>query len=143
MDPNFFIAFTDSSLASPFEAFARFFDRLVKEKQYLETAGDFDFALKSIIREPVWIDFFDESTLSRVTSSSSWELEDILETVLCGEYHLVSLKFDGVAGQLVYEPWSFPFGGTDVLKVVVRLFGFEVVRDSFWDGYDEWLSKST
>lgn len=38
-------------------------------------------------------------------------------------------------------PGHTAFGGTDPLKALVTTFGFDVTRDSFHDGYAEWVNR--
>lgn len=98
-------------------------------------------ALDLLILDGTWIDLLDSEAFEKATECDSWGLEDILSCVLNGEYWLVNLTFDDQAGRLVYDPWAFPFGGTDPLKALVRMFGYEISRDSFWDGFAESLHQ--
>ena len=84
-----------------------------------------------------WIDLLDSATLQRLTDGKHWPLEDILDSLLKGEYELLEIEYADGRGRLLYDPFSFPFGGTGPLKGLVQAFGFEVTRDSFHDGFAE------
>jgi hypothetical protein len=132
---EFYIAFTGP--ASRFPALSRFFDRLVAVKATMPEIPT-EFATRDVlIRDPAWIDLLDSEAFENATRSDSWGLEDILDCVLNGEYLLVNLSFDGHSGRLLYDPWAYPFGGTDPLKALVKMFGYEITRDSYWDGFAE------
>jgi hypothetical protein len=91
-----------------------------------------------IIADPKWLDFLDPSALNLLTDANHWPLEDILECILRGEYELLGVEFADNCGRLLYNPFSFPFGGTDSIKAIVEVFGLRVIRDSFHDGFAEW-----
>jgi len=139
---DFYITFTGT--ADRFTAFARFFDRLASTKVAIEEEGPAKKigVLKTAIRNPAWIDLLDDSAIEKLSGEDGWGLEDILECVLNGEYRLVRVDFDGQSGRLVYDPWAYPFGGTDPLKALVQAFSLEVKRDAFWDGFAEWQSQN-
>ena len=137
---EFSVAFTGDF--SRFAAFSRFFDRLAAAKAALREVPADPHAVEAILKDSTWVDLLDAGALEKVTSQGEWHLEDILECVLNGEYRLVTVTFDGQMGRLVYDPWAYPFGGTDPLKALVRIFGFEIAGDSFWDGFAEWQRKS-
>jgi hypothetical protein len=137
---DFYIAFTGD--VSRVSALSRFFDRLAATKAALLEAPPDPNAVEAIVKDSAWIDLLDVGAFEKLTGQEEWQLEDILQCVLNGEYHLVGVSFDGRSGRLVYDPWAYPFGGTDPLKALVRVFGLEVVRDSFWDGFAEWQRKN-
>ena len=138
MAEDFYIAFAGP--ASRFAALSAFFERLASKKTALSASTDACAAIETIIREPAWIDLLDAEAFQKVTGDG-WDLESMFDCILNGEYTLVSLFFDGQAGRLVYDPWAYPFGGTDPLKALVTTFGFDVTRDSFHDGYAEWVNR--
>jgi hypothetical protein len=132
---EFYISFTGP--ASRFPVLSQFFDRLVAVKSKMpEIPAEFA-ETTVLILDPAWIDLLDSEAFDKVTTSDSWALEDILDCLLNGEYWLVNVTFSGETGRLVYDPWAYPFGGTAPLKAFVRMFGFEVSRDSFEDGFAE------
>lgn len=126
--------------ASRFPLLAAFFERLASKKSPLSESTDVCADTEAIIREPAWIDLLDTEAIQNVTSDG-WDLESMLDSILNGEYSLVSLSFDSGSGRLVYDPLTYPFGGTDSLKALVTTFGFEVAHDSFHDGYVEWANR--
>ena len=132
---QFYIAF--SGTADRFAALSRFFDRLVATKSALSEAVTPD-GIQALVQDSAWIDSLDNQAIEKLTCEGAWALEDILDCVLQGEYTLVAVTFDGGSGQLIYEPWAYPFGGTDALKALVKTFDLEVSRDSFHDGFAEW-----
>ncbi|RYD85085.1 MAG: hypothetical protein EOP84_03575 [Verrucomicrobiaceae bacterium] len=98
---------------------------------------------ESFIRSPEWTKFINEEVISRLGTEGAWDPEDLIDCILSGEYLLVSLDFsDNQTGTLCYDPKAFPFGGTDALKGFVGLYGYTVTRDSFWDGYPDFVHRS-
>lgn len=93
-----------------------------------------------IIDDPKWLDLLDPAAIEYLTDGDHWQLEDILECMLCGEYELLNVDFVDGRGRLLYDPLAFPFDGTDAIKALVEVFGFRVTQDSFHDGYAEWKS---
>jgi len=132
---EFYIAFIGS--ADRFAALSRFFDRLVATKSAISETPTSD-GVQTLVSDSAWIDLLDNQAIEILTREGAWALEDILDCVLQGEYALVGVTFDGRSGRLIYEPWAYPFGGTDALKALVETFGLEVSRDSFHDGFAEW-----
>ena len=132
---EFYIAFIGS--ADRFAALSRFFDRLVATKSAISETPTSD-GVQTLVSDSAWIDLLDNQAIEILTREGAWALEDILDCVLQGEYTLVGVTFDGRSGRLIYEPWAYPFGGTDALKALVETFGLEVSRDSFHDGFAEW-----
>src|SRR3954467_10487758 len=104
---EFYIAFAGP--APRFSPFSRFFDRIVSVKAAMAQIPQEYSALQALIRDSAWIDLLDGDAFASATESDSWGLEDVLASVLNGEYQLVSLTFDGHSGRLVYDPWAFPF----------------------------------
>jgi hypothetical protein len=52
-----------------------------------------------------------------------------------GEYTLVDLILnDGSNGILYYDPWAFPFGGSESLVALIESFGHYVHFDSWHEG---------
>jgi hypothetical protein len=96
--------------------------------------------VRRAVGDSKWIDLLDSATLQRLTDGKHWSLEDILDCLLKGEYELLGIEFADGSGRLLYDPFSFPFGGTGPLKGLVQAFGYEVTRDSFHDGFAEWQS---
>jgi hypothetical protein len=94
-----------------------------------------------IIADPKWLDLLDSAAIERLTDGRCRPLEDILEYLLRGEYELLAVEFIDGRGHLLYDPLSFPFGGTDPIKAVVEVFGLRVTRDSFHDGFAEWKAS--
>ncbi|MEQ8210267.1 MAG: hypothetical protein RH917_10590 [Lacipirellulaceae bacterium] len=126
---DFRIEFTGP--AERFPCLARVFSRLQEVKT--DNPALEDGQRHELVDNPAWLDLLDETAVELLTSEISWPLEDILDCLLAGEYELVSLSYTEGAGKLVYDPWSFPFGGTDPLKGMLESFGFEVQIDSFYD----------
>jgi hypothetical protein len=136
---EFYIAFIGS--ADRFAALSRFFDRLVATKSAISETPTPD-GVQTLVSDSAWIDSLDNQAIERLTREGAWALEDILDCVLQGEYTLVGVTFDGRTGRLIYEPWAYPFGGTDALKALVETFGLEVSGDSFHDGFAEWEKQN-
>ena len=136
---EFYIAFIGS--ADRFAALSRFFDRLVATKSAISETPTPD-GVQTLVSDSAWIDSLDNQAIERLTREGAWALEDILDCVLQGEYTLVGVTFDGRSGRLIYEPWAYPFGGTDALKAPVETFGLEVWGDSFHDGFAEWKKQN-
>ena len=118
-----------------------FFGRL---KQIKESEA----SINGIVEEPDayiadagWLDLLDDDAIQWLTDDEHWELESLVENVLVGEYDLVELRFNEGRGRLVYNPYAFPFGGTDPLKALVEAFGLSVTRDELHDGFREWRRR--
>jgi hypothetical protein len=137
---DFYIAFRGNK--DRFEILSRFIDRLKSVKATLLNEESPDEAIRRSVLDNTWIDLLDSAAIERLSANGAWQLEDILECVLNGEYELVSVCLDGQAGRLIYDPWSFPFGGTDPIKALIEAFGMEITRDSFHDGFNEWQKRN-
>lgn len=100
--------------------------------------------IERIIADSAWMDLLDVGTIDRLARDETWDIEDILDCVLSGEYELFDVKpLDSGTAILEYDPLAFPFGGTDPLKALIEAFGFVVTRDSFHDGFAEWEKKGS
>jgi hypothetical protein len=94
-----------------------------------------------VIQDGKWIDLLPETVIERLVAPETWDLEDILDCLLTGEYELTGVELADGEGRLLYEPLAFPFGGTDPLKATLEAFGFSVTEDSFHDGFAEYLDQ--
>jgi hypothetical protein len=137
---DFSITFTGT--AARFAALSRFLNRLVSTKARIAEGAADPGTVEAVIRDAAWVDLLDDAANEKLTGANGWRLEDLLECVLRGEYLLVGVTFDGREGRLVYDPWAYPFGGTDALIALVEVFGLEVTRDSFRDGFAEWRARN-
>ena len=134
---DFYIAFEGTP--ARYAALARFFDRLRSAKAAADSDAEMD--LDTVVGDPAWVDLLDADAIEAMCAPAGWRLEDLLECILGGDYELVGLTFDGRAGRLVYYPRGYPFGGTGPLIGLVEAFGLEVTRNSYWDGFAEWLQR--
>ena len=123
-----FIAFTGSP--DRFPILKRVFDRIRDVKPQCNGL-DFD-ARGTVIDDPAWVDLLDDASIAKMSEPDAWQLEDILDCMLTGEYDLLSVTFSD-AGRLEYDPHSFPFGGTDPMRALLESFGFSVTHDSCYD----------
>ena len=65
----------------------------------------------------------------------NWDFESLIEAVFNGEYTLVEIrKLDEKRAVLLYNPWSYPFGGSECLAVLVESFGHYVTYDYWHQG---------
>ena len=128
MAQPFHIAFTGSP--DRFPVLKRVFDRIREVKP--QCVGlDFE-ARGAVIDDPAWIDLLDDSSIAKMSEPDAWQLEDILDCMLTGEYDLLSVTFSDT-GRLEFDPHSFPFGGTDPIRALIESFGFIVSHDSCYD----------
>jgi len=96
-------------------------------------------ARERIIASTSWDSLLGKAELQCFAGKSTWDLIDVLDCILSGEYELTGVKpLDDTYAILEFEPLAIPFGGTDPLKALVEGFGFDVVGDSFQDGFVEW-----
>jgi len=96
-------------------------------------------ARERIITGTGWDSLLGKAELQRFAGKHNWDLIDVLDCILSGEYELTGVKaLDDTYAILEFEPLAIPFGGTDPLKALVEGFGFDVVGDSFQDGFVEW-----
>jgi len=128
MAQPFFIAFSGSP--DRFPILMRVFDRIREVKPQCVDL-DFD-ARGAVIDDPAWIDLLDDASIATMSGPDAWQLEDILDCMLTGEYDLLSVSFSD-AGRLEYDPHAFPFGGTDPIRALIESFGFTVTHDSCYD----------
>ncbi|HCO24662.1 hypothetical protein Mal35_57710 [Gimesia maris] len=64
-----------------------------------------------------------------------WDFESLLESLFNGEYVLVDLRGKtDTTGELIYDPWAGPFGGTEPLVELIEAFGQTVTYDSWHEG---------
>ncbi len=138
---EFYIAFTGRP--ARFVVLSKFFDRLASVKKALDDGPTPAEVMKKAVSDNGWVDLLDDEAVEVLCSTNAWQLEDILDCVLHGEYNLDSVTFDGQSGRLIYDPWSYPFGGTDPIKALIETFGLQVTRDSFHDGFAEWKSRNS
>jgi hypothetical protein len=65
----------------------------------------------------------------------NWDFESVIDSIFNCEYTLVDLIFkDDANGILYYDPWAFPFGGSESLVTLVESFGHSVHFDSYHAG---------
>jgi hypothetical protein len=65
----------------------------------------------------------------------NWDFESVLDSLFNGEYTLVDLILtDDSNGILYYDPWAFPFGGSEPLVALIESFGHYVHFDSWHEG---------
>ncbi|WFB37502.1 hypothetical protein P3T73_06985 [Kiritimatiellota bacterium B12222] len=57
-----------------------------------------------------------------------WDFESMIEAIYSGEYSLekIEVRNDGY-GYLVFEPFSFPYGGSDSLKALIEAYSHKVI----------------
>ena len=121
---------TFSGSPDRFPILKRVFDRIHEVKPQC-IGFDFD-ARGAVIDDPAWIDLLDDASITKMSEPDAWQLEDILDCMLTGEYDLLSVTFSDI-GRLEYDPHSFPFGGTDSMRALIESFGFSVTHDSCYD----------
>ena len=65
----------------------------------------------------------------------NWDFESLLDSLFNGEYVLVDLRRKTqTIGELIYDPWARPFGGTEPLVALIEAFGQTVTYDSWHEG---------
>lgn len=63
----------------------------------------------------------------------NWDFGSMIDAILDGEYGLVGVrKFDAETARLEIDPYAYPYGGMDALRMLVRSFGHTVT--GFDDG---------
>jgi hypothetical protein len=132
---SFYIAFEGT--AADAQVLRRVVQRLASEKVSHSNGSMIVDDARKIITDPKWLDLFDAAAIERLTSRCHWQLEDILDCLLHGEYELLEVEYANGQGQLFYYPLAWPFGGTDPIKALVKVCGLRVVRDSFYERHPE------
>lgn len=62
----------------------------------------------------------------------NWDFESMVAAIFNGEYTLEEIRRLGEKrAVLLYNPWSYPFGGSECLVVLIESFGHRVTYD-FW-----------
>ncbi len=65
----------------------------------------------------------------------NWDFESVIDSIFDREYTLDNLILkDDSKGILYYEPWGFPFGGSESLVALIESFGHYVYFDSWNEG---------
>ena len=66
----------------------------------------------------------------------SWDFLSMIDAFKNGEYELQACRLvDEGHGQLEFDPWAFPYGGTGCMRMLIRAFGFEVTAEEDGTGY--------
>lgn len=79
-------------------------------------------------------DLIDAATLKGIQQPEASPLERLLDGVLAGEYSLGALSFHRGVGRLAYLPAKGSLKAESLpLKMLVEIFGFEIVGES-WEG---------
>ncbi|QBD83592.1 hypothetical protein EPA93_25475 [Ktedonosporobacter rubrisoli] len=67
---------------------------------------------------------------------TSWAFESMIRCFLDGEYELISCRLlTSDTGVLAFDPFSFPYGGTDCMKALIEAFDFQVIGEDNGTGY--------
>ncbi len=65
----------------------------------------------------------------------NWDYESLIDSLFNGEYALIDLTCKSATqGELFYDPWAIPFGGTEALVALIESFGQTVTFDSWHEG---------
>jgi hypothetical protein len=74
--------------------------------------------------------------LNNSERKSRWTLLSMIDAFKTGEYELVSCDmWTPDTAVLEFEPYIFPYGGTDCMKALVEAFGFQVIGEDDGTGY--------
>jgi hypothetical protein len=143
------MAYIEFSLPSvdQFESLKRVFSALKNAKQ----EDDFP-------EDTYWLGFFDDqarsmfSWLTKLETDAAiqrwresnhdpkfipgWDFGSWIDAVRDGEYILKSCEqINRNTGRLVFEPFAWPFGGTDALHMLLKAFGCIIIADSEGDPF--------
>ena len=65
-----------------------------------------------------------------------WDFGSMIDAVLSAEYELLGINsLSGDEARLEFKPQSYPYGGTDALRMLVRCFGHRIVGFDDGTGY--------
>lgn len=65
----------------------------------------------------------------------NWDFETMIDSLFNGEYAFVDLvKETQASGVLYYDPWAWPFGGSESMVALIESFGHTVTFDSWQEG---------
>lgn len=68
----------------------------------------------------------------------NWDFESLLDAIFRGEYTLIDLVLESKSkGLLYFQPYAYPFGGTEALFGLIEAFGCTVTHDSYHEGPHE------
>lgn len=55
-----------------------------------------------------------------------WDFESLLESISTGEYKFRGCELTNNEAKVVFQVWSFPYGGYGAIEFLIKSFGFEV-----------------
>ena len=110
-----------------FQALARVFDEIRKDKArgwFRDVEG--------------WTVLFDDRALSHFRKPAdneteawhkhSWSLDSCLDAIANSDCEWVTLtRIGGMVGRLEFEPFGFPYGGTECMHALIEAFDHRVV----------------
>lgn len=69
-------------------------------------------------------------------TGQNWNFSSMIETILNCEYELENIEIEKNKniGKLIFEPFSYPFGGSESLIELIESFGNEIIYDSWNEG---------
>jgi hypothetical protein len=126
---------------SRFEALSRVFNALKQEKQKQLASEENREKEKGFRSDNQWLDFFDEEARSHfrwptIQSSNVWSLPSLTSAFKDGEYELVACRMvSPKLARLEFDPFAFPYGGTECMKMLIEAFGFQITGEDDGTGY--------
>lgn len=76
--------------------------------------------------------------LSPKMPSPPWYLESLYAALWIGDYDLLDISRENGSYHLNYEPYGFPYGGTDSMIALVECFGHSVIGIDDGTGYTDY-----
>ncbi len=67
-----------------------------------------------------------EQRASDPSLDTPWDFGSMIDAFRNGDYRLLGLRVDGSVARIEFEPFGWPYGGTDCMEALVEAFGFTV-----------------
>ena len=61
--------------------------------------------------------------------NSPWDFESVIDAIISGEYEIIGCEVvESGIGRLYFEPWAYPYGGTEPLVQLIMPFNIKIIR---------------
>lgn len=58
-----------------------------------------------------------------------WDFESVIDEIITGEYEIIGCEVvESGIGRLYFEPWAYPYGGTEPLVQLIMPFNIKIIR---------------
>ncbi|WP_368244722.1 hypothetical protein [Clostridium tertium] len=78
-----------------------------------------------------WVKYYSLSNEERylLLKEKPWDLESVIYAINTGEYTINGVVVDKkYNARLYFDPWSFPYGGTEPLIELIKPFNIKIIR---------------